>query len=56
VALKTTGQELTGIGSAQVSDAVITYIDAFKFVYAIAAAVGFLGVLLNLWLWRSRKT
>ena len=56
MALKTTGQELTGIGSAQVSDAVITYIDAFKFVYAIAAAVGFLGVLLNLWLWRSRKT
>jgi len=55
VTLKTTGQELTGTSSAQVSDAVTTYIEAFKFVYAIAAAVGFLGVLLNLWLWRSRK-
>mgnify|MGYP003317748433 FL=1 len=55
VALKTTGQELSGTSSTQVSDAVIIYIDAFKFVYAIAAAVGFLGVLLNLWLWRSRK-
>ena len=55
VTLKTTGQELTGTNSAQVSDAVTTYIEAFKFVYAIAAAVGFLGVLLNLWLWRSRK-
>ena len=56
VTLKTTGQDLGGASSAQTIDAVTIYIGAFKFVYGIAAAIGFLGAILNFWLWRNRKT
>ena len=55
VTLKATGQELAGVNSAHINDSVTTYIEAFKFVYAIAAAVALLGTVLNFWLWRSRK-
>ena len=54
VTLKTTEQDLGVASSAQISDAVTTYIEAFKFVYGIAAAIGFLGALLNFWLWWNR--
>ena len=54
VTLKTTGQDLGVASSAQINNAVTTYIEAFKFVYGIAAAIGFLGALLNFWLWWQR--
>ena len=54
VTLKTTGQDLGVASSAQISDAVTTYIEAFKFVYGIAAVIGLLGALLNFWLWWNR--
>jgi MFS family permease len=54
VTLKTIGQDPVEISSTQLNDTVAGYVAAFRYVYGIAAVLGLFGVLVNLWLWRSR--
>ena len=54
VTLKATGQDPVEISSTQLTDTVVGYVAAFRYVYGIAAVLGLFGALVNFWLWRSR--